>query len=237
MCALPRTVIVDVAWNPEIGKVVGAFREATNTTLLAETVDGEQVVYKPEAGQRPLWDFEAATLPVREWLTYLVSLSLSLRIVPQTALGDGPLGPGSIQRYVEPAGGVDVVALATSAHPSLWPVAVLDIVINNADRKLGHLLPGSGGTIWAIDHGLTFHAEEKLRTVLWAFGGITIPDSLRTGLATLRSDLTGELGERLSSHLGEGARAACVRRTDDLLAHPRHPHPPQDRPALPWPVV
>ncbi|MBT8203257.1 MAG: SCO1664 family protein [Acidimicrobiia bacterium] len=237
MCARPPTVTVDTSWNPEIAELVGAFREASNTTLLAETSEGDRVIYKPQAGQRPLWDFDATSLPAREWLTYLVSRSLGFEIVPETTLGEGPLGPGSIQRYVEPGRSVDLVALVNTADPSLWPVAVLDLVTNNADRKLGHLLPGPAGGFWAIDHGLTFHPEEKLRTVLWAFAGRAIPEPLRAGLAALRSDLTGRLGERLSAHLGAEAQSAVVERVDDLIADGRHPQPPEDRPALPWPVV
>ena len=225
------------AWKPEITEVLGVFRRASNATLLALTARGEKVIYKPTAGQQPLWDFDASTLAAREWLTYEASETLGIGVVPETTLGSGPMGPGSIQRYVEPDLNVDLVDLVNRSDPRLWPVAVLDIVTNNADRKLGHLLPDSAGDVWAIDHGLTFHADEKHRTVLWSFAGRRVPDELMSGLHALQSGLAGDLGAALESELDAHEADACRRRVEELLADPVHPAPPDDRPPLPWPMV
>jgi uncharacterized repeat protein (TIGR03843 family) len=224
------------AWNPEITEILGIFRRASNATLLAVTAAGEKVIYKPTAGQRPLWDFDPDTLAAREWLAYEVSQALGAGVVPETILGTGPMGPGSIQRYVEPDLEVDLVAMVNDADRRLWPIAVLDIVINNADRKLGHLLPDHGGVVWAIDHGLTFHSDEKLRTVLWVFSGRPLPDDVRVGLGALGAALTGQLGRTLRRELGGHEADAIGRRVRDLQDDPVHPPPPDDRPPLPWPL-
>ena len=223
-----------VTWAPEISEVVGRFVDASNATLLARTVSGDKVVYKPTAGERPLWDFPIETLAAREVLTYEVAAALELDIVPETVLGDGPYGVGAIQRFIDIDPTFDPVAAVQSGSADLWPLAVLDIVTNNADRKLGHVI-SDGRRLLGIDHGLTFHPEDKLRTVLWGWSGQAIPDELVTSLTGLQLAISGELGDRVEALLGAEERVALTERLVELLASPVHPHPPTDRPPMPWP--
>jgi hypothetical protein len=218
-----------------VDELVGRFTEASNTTLLARA-EGRLVIYKPTAGNRPLWDFDVDTLAAREVLTFEVAAAMGLDVVPRTVLGDGPLGPGAVQEYVDADEAFDPLALVRSGADDLWPVAVLDLVTNNADRKLGHLLRDrSSGGLRAIDHGLTFHHEDKLRTVLWCFAGVAIPADLCAGLERLRSALESGLAGRVSVAIGPDDAAALSARVDHLLADPVHPGPPTDRPPVPWP--
>ncbi len=227
-------IVPDVVWQPVIAEVVGRFVEASNATLLAKTATGEQVVYKPTAGERPLWDFPIETLAAREVLTYEVSAALGYDMVPETVLGDGPYGPGAIQRFIDIDPAFDPVATVQSGSGDLWPLAVLDIVTNNADRKLGHLI-SDGERLLGIDHGLTFHPDDKLRTVLWGFSGQPLSAEVVTALTRLQIAITNELGERVENLLGDNERGALASRVAALLADPVHPQPPTDRPPLPWP--
>lgn len=222
------------AWRPEITEVVGRFVDASNATLLAMTAAGEKVVYKPTAGERPLWDFSIETLAAREVLTYEVSQAMGSAIVPETVLGDGPYGPGSIQRFIEIDDSFDPVAAVREPSAELWPIALLDLVTNNADRKLGHLV-SDGGRILGIDHGLTFHPEDKLRTVLWVFSDQSFPPSEHNSLLQLNRALLDGLADRVAGLLGEEELDALQSRIDGLLVRPVHPPPPADRPPLPWP--
>jgi len=227
--------ITEPEWEPIVSTVEGRFVEASNATLLGTTSDGEQVIYKPVAGARPLWDFDAATLALREVWTYRIDRMLGFGVVPETVMGSGPFGRGAIQRFVDAAADQAVVDLINSGAESVWPIAVLDIVVNNADRKVGHVLRSSSGRLWAIDHGLTFHAEDKLRTVLWGFSGRRLPDEALEALAGLDSELGAQLGERFAEELGGAELHALRLRVARLLADRRHPEPPEDRPAVPWP--
>ncbi len=225
---------VTAPWQPLISEVVGRFVDASNATLLATTDDGAKVVYKPTAGERPLWDFTVESLAVREVLTYEVALAMGYDIVPQTVLGDGPYGPGAIQRFIDIASEFDPIAVVESGSDLLWPIAVLDIVTNNADRKLGHLI-SDGRRLLGIDHGLTFHPEDKLRTVLWQFSGAALPAQERLALEHLTTALADSLGDRVEELLGLEERTALESRVQGLRESPMHPQPPRDRPPLPWP--
>jgi len=155
-------------------RVVGRLVDASNATLLCEIGEDEsafQVIYKPIAGERALWDFPEGELAKREVAAYLVSEALSLKIVPETIFREGPFGPGSVQRWIEIDQSVDVVPLAQGDHRSIRKMALLDVLINNTDRKFGHILPTVEGEIFGCDHGVTFHSEDKLRTVIWQFAG------------------------------------------------------------------
>jgi len=211
---------------------------ASNATLLAMDGDGGQWVYKPERGESQLWDFPWRSLANREVLTYEVASAMQVDLVPETVLADGPLGPGSAQKFVNEDFDFDPRPLfAPELDLRLWPVAVLDLVTNNADRKIGHLIREVGGErLWAIDHGLTFHPEPKLRTVLWGFGGQPIPDALVSAVKGLRSQLAQTLGSRVEQLLSGGEAEAVAARVDFLLENPIHPWPPDDRPAVPWPI-
>jgi hypothetical protein len=208
---------LNAAWQPEIAEVVGRFVDASNATLLARTTTGEQVVYKPTAGERPLWDFTIESLAAREVLTYEVARAMGEEIVPETILGDGPYGPGSVQRFVDIDPEFDPVSEVQSGSARLWSIAVLDLVANNADRKLGHLI--SDGT----------------RTVLWGFSERRLPPEQISGLRQLRSALADGLGERVEDLLSAEERHALEARVEALLESPVHPAPPSDRPPLPWP--
>lgn len=220
----------------ELTEIIGEFVSASNLTLLAIDAAGAKWVYKAERAMTELWDFDARTLPRREVAAFLLSEALGFDLVPQTALADGPLGPGSAQRFIEADEEFDPRPLfLPTVSESLWPLAILDIISNNADRKLGHLL-SENGHLWAIDNGLTFHPEPKLRTVLWGLAGQQLPNEHLRALADLDVALTGDLGALLSAHLDPSAIAALKRRMADLLSTGVHPSPPTDRPAVPWPV-
>jgi hypothetical protein len=222
-------------WRPVVASLEGRFVSASNATFLGTTVAGDVVVYKPAAGERPLWDFPAESLAPREVLTYAMSEAMGLGVVPETALGEGPFGEGSVQRYVDIDEAFDPIRMLRDDPDALWPVALLDIVTNNADRKLGHILRTTSGSLTAIDNGLTFHVEDKLRTVLWHLEGRRMPDVLVAALEGAVAALAGPLGDEIEALPGGGARTATRRRIERLLRHPVHPPPPDDRPALPWP--
>ncbi|MFW2382086.1 MAG: SCO1664 family protein [Acidimicrobiales bacterium] len=226
--------LMTVPWQPVVADVVGRFVDASNATLLATTTDGVKVVYKPTAGERPLWDFTVESLAAREALTYEVSIALGYDIVPETVLGDGPYGPGAIQRFVDIAPDFDPIAVVESGATDLWPIALLDVVTNNADRKLGHLI-SDGNRLLGIDHGLTFHPEEKLRTVLWQFSGSALPAAEVAALKQLEIAVAGSLGTRVEELLGVEELESLTTRVQTLLDDPVHPDPPDDRPPLPWP--
>lgn len=192
------------------------------------------MIYKPVAGERPLSDFPSGTLAMREVVTYLIDQTLGFGLVPRTTMGDGPYGPGAVQRYVAHDAGFDPLPLVRAAHPVLWPMAILDLVCNNADRKLGHVLR-LGDSMVAVDHGLTFHTEDKLRTVLWGFAGLPFPPSLVGALEVLGIALAADLGTSIAERLTPAELGALQNRVNGLLADPVHPDPPTDRPPLPWP--
>lgn len=220
----------------EVGEVVGYLHGASNATLFAHLVDGTPVVYKPVRGETPLWDFPEETLAAREVLAHTVSERSGLAVVPETRWAEGPYGPGSAQRFVDEDPALDQRALL---HPvmdaRLWPIAVLDVVTNNADRKLGHVLPTTDGRLWAIDNALTFHPEAKLRTVLWGFAGRPLPNEMVEVLERLVGCLD-ELEDVVGSWLGPSEATMLRRRVLSLRTMARHPEPPVDRPPLPWPV-
>ena len=163
---------------------------------------------------------------------------MGIDIVPETVEAVGRLGRGSAQRFIDEDRRYDLRSLY-QPRPSdrLWPFAVFDLVANNADRKVGHVLPESGtGRLWGIDNGLTFHVEDKLRTVLWGFAGAPIPRDLVTGVERLAHALDTGLSDRVETLLSSPEAAALSDRVGDLLARPVHPYPPTDRPPVPWPV-
>ncbi|WP_432547268.1 SCO1664 family protein [Kineococcus sp. SYSU DK004] len=290
-------------------EVRGRLADASNATLYAVVreggagaQDGREVacVYKPVAGERPLWDFPDDTLARREVASYAVSAATGWDVVPPTVLRDGPLGPGSVQLWLtdessrapgeraaapgtpdedadpdlqdaedaedadevvlpDPGAGlVDITALRTAREgwftvlraedglgrpvalvhaddERLRRVAVLDVVLNNADRKGGHVLPGWGGAVHGVDHGLTFHVEPKLRTVLWGWAGDRLRPDEREVLARLAAELDGgRLGELLSDLLTVEEAVATLERVAALLDADRLPRPRGSR-TIPWP--
>jgi uncharacterized repeat protein (TIGR03843 family) len=251
-------------------KVEGRLTEASNATLYCTSVlktddreDSVTCVYKPIAGERPLWDFPDGTLAAREVAAYEVSAAAGWDLVPTTVMRDGPFGPGMCQQWIETAetdtahfltvlpqdgeheGWCPIVTveladdqLALLAHRDdvvLRRVALFDIVINNADRKGGHVLPGADGRLYAIDHGVSFHTEDKLRTLLWGFAGRQLTDEERDVLARIRGDET--LNERLMELLSEDEVAALRSRVEALLSAGVFPGPEDRRRPIPWPLI
>ncbi|MGD0555379.1 MAG: SCO1664 family protein [Streptosporangiaceae bacterium] len=223
--------------------VEGRLVEASNATLYCTVRSGGEpvaCVYKPVAGERPLWDFPTGTLAGREVAAYAVSRTSGWDIVPPTVMRDGPYGPGMCQLWIEPDPSVDTIALARRTdHAGLREMAVFDAVINNADRKIGHLLPVSGGHLYGCDHGVCFAEDYKLRTVLWQWRGRTLPRRSVEVLRGLQSELAegAPLASELGRWLTEGEVAATRIRVQKLLKHRVHPYPPEDWPAIPWPPV
>ncbi|MET8013293.1 SCO1664 family protein [Streptomyces sp. NPDC005271] len=271
--------------------VRGRVREASNAVLYC-TVEHQghsaPCVYKPVAGERPLWDFPDGTLAQREVAAYEISEVTGWGLVPPTVLRDGPYGQGMCQLWVEvatdghPDGsgngsgegsgdgggeieGPELLALVEGDEPGpgwkavgfaevgegrtallvhaddvrLRRLAVLDAVINNGDRKGGHLLPAAGGRLYAIDHGVTFNADDKLRTLLWGWAGEPLPDDVLEVLGRLTDQLAegGPLSARLAELITEAEIKALRARVATLLRTKVHPEPSGQWPAIPWPPV
>lgn len=232
--------------NRGLISIKGEFLWGSNYTFLVEIEwEGEHwpAVYKPTRGERPLWDFPPATLAKREVAAYLVSQSLGWDLVPPTVYRRrAPFGPGSIQLFVEHDPEYHYFTFSAEDRQRLRPVALFDIVINNADRKGGHILKDTQGRLWLIDHGICFHVEDKLRTVVWDFAGEPIPSNLCSDLSRLLDEL-GEtnsvtpLVRTLSSYLHRDEIQALRQRVKRLLAEGHFPLPDPYRRAMPWPRI
>lgn len=253
-------------------KVLGRIRSASNATFLCEAQRGDDTahcVYKPVAGEQPLWDFPDGTLAGREYGAFMISAALGWNIVPHTIIRDGPAGTGMLQLWIEqpdddnedqPSGPdlVDLcpvdsvptgylsavraydytgeeVRLVHADNPRLRQMAVFDVIVNNADRKGGHILNGLDGQVYGVDHGLALHVQDKLRTVLWGWAGKPIDDQTLDDLADLEKILGSALGSELREHITAAELAALRRRVRALLDDPVMPSPERSRP-LPWPA-
>ena len=164
----------------------------SNYTFLAQLQLGEQTglaIYKPRDGESPLWDFPSGTLYKREYATYLLDEFLGWNLVPPTVIRDGPYGIGSVQQYVEHDPKRNYYNMADANVGQLKTIACFDLVANSTDRKANHILEDVDGKLWSIDHGLTFHADTKIRTVIWDFCGQLIPKRLLNRVAKLRDEL------------------------------------------------
>jgi uncharacterized repeat protein (TIGR03843 family) len=242
MSTLPDEIILSALLRGDV-TLKGEFTWGYNYTFLTQVKDGEiefLAVYKPQEGEQPLWDFPDNTLAHREVAAYLVSQALGWDFVPPTVFrGDGPFGPGSLQLFIDYDPEYHFFTFREADRQRLRPVALFDLIINNADRKGGHIFFGSDDRIWLIDHGLCFHVEEKLRTVIWDFAGESIPEDLLLDVKHFRGmlDLAGEFHPVLERHLTLEELAAMADRTDQLLASGCFPSPPDDRRAYPFPPV
>jgi uncharacterized repeat protein (TIGR03843 family) len=220
-------------------EVTGRLVDASNASLFGTlTRDGvaASCVYKPVVGERPLWDFPDGTLAAREVAAHAVSEAAGWGIVPPTVMrDDGPFGPGMCQLWIDVDDEVDLLALVRSAHPLLRRMAVFDAVVNNADRKGGHLLPTRDGHVYGVDHGVCFAVPDKLRTVLWQWRGRPPPPDVTETLARLESALAGPLGVTLGALLDPAEVEATRRRVHQLRTTGVHPVPRDEWPALPWP--
>ncbi|WP_438672246.1 SCO1664 family protein [Solihabitans fulvus] len=246
-------------------EVQGRMVDASNATLFCGiSLDGveAQCVYKPVRGERPLWDFPDGTLAGREVASYLISEASGLHVVPPTILRPGPFGPGMVQLWVETHEGEDLVdvvpeaelregwravlhahdrfgspaVLAHANHPGLALMAAFDVVVNNADRKGGHVLHTPDGAVYGVDHGICLHTENKLRTVLWGWLGEPLPEPAVEALHRIRAGLDGALGEALSEHLTRAEVRALTERVEKLSAEGVFPEPSDEWPAIPWPA-
>lgn len=219
-------------------EIEGRLVDASNATLFGKitTLEGPiSVVYKPIAGERPLWDFPDGNLASREVAAYRVSRN-RFDVVPLTVLRDGPFGTGAVQQWIEIAEGFDPVTFGTSQNAQLRKMVLFDVVINNTDRKFGHILLDSEGRLFGCDHGVSFHEEWKLRTVLWQFAGMVLTeeeiDILRK---TKDSIMSGKLV--LNDLINNSEVSATLERINLLLKEKIFPQPDQDWPAVPWPPV
>jgi uncharacterized repeat protein (TIGR03843 family) len=242
--------------------VVGRIMPASNHTFLARLGDeGSQCVYKPSSGERPLWDFTDGTLARREYAAWVVSDHLGWDVVPPTVLRDGPAGPGMVQLWMDSEEGVDPVDVVPEGqapegflhvldatggrdepvelvHEDSEPLrrmAVFDIVTNNTDRKGGHVLPVTGGHRYGVDHGVCFHTDDKLRTVLWGWAGQRLSDAERAGVERVLDGLDGALRDRLEDLLTVREVDAIARRCQRLLRVGSFPVPAGGWPSIPWP--
>jgi hypothetical protein len=219
---------------------LGLMPRASNSTFLAEVSAGDRstlAVYKPREGETPLWDFPEGTLCNREVAAYVLARDLGWPPVPPTVLRDGPRGPGSVQLFIDADPREHYFTLREGRPDPFMAVALFDAVANNADRKGGHCLWASDGTIWLVDHGVCFSAEPKLRTVIWDFAGDPIPPGLLEDLRRLSGALrSGAARNSLLDLLSPEEVAATATRTERLVKTKRFPAPGPRR-AFPWPPV
>jgi uncharacterized repeat protein (TIGR03843 family) len=238
---LPEAVALELLAHGDL-EIRGRLVDASNATMYCD-ISGNGIeaacVYKPVAGERPLWDFPEGTLAGREIAAYTVSRTAGWNVVPPTVYRDGPFGPGMCQLWIDADTTVDLVALARrNDHSGLRRMAIFDAVVNNADRKIGHLLPAPDGHLYGCDHGVCFAAEYKLRTVLWQWRGKRLPGDAVAALRCLQASLAaGELGRELARWLTEDEVGATRQRIALLLEHKVYPFPPTDWPAVPWPPI
>lgn len=236
--AKPGLTPVEVALARGEMKISGRLVDATNATLLAKIIEEENeivCIYKPIAGERPLWDFSSGTLAHREYAAYLVSTFGNFDVVPLTILRDGPYGEGMVQQWITIDESLDMLEFFRRDEPTLRNIALFDAVINNTDRKIGHLLPDVHGKVYGCDHGVTFHTQDKLRTVLWQWAGQPLSESEVSQLQDLRNVLTLSLGQLLLTFLSSEELDALNMRLDRLLTLQTFPVPSDEWPAVPWP--
>lgn len=221
----------------------GQFLSGSNYTFLGDLAYQDlafQVVYKPVRGEQPLWDFPQGSLARREVAAYLVSEELGWDLVPPTVLRkDGPMGSGSVQLFVDHDPNRHYFNFDEDERQRLRPVVIFDLLLNNADRKGGHILRDADDHLWLIDHGLCFHSEDKLRTVVWDFSGEEIPTELMADVSKLIESL--QRGENLHHELLRFLRPsevnALLARARRLCEVGRFPPPPSTRRSYPWPPV
>ena len=236
--------VADACAHLEEGEVevLGLLPYSSNYVFLARVraeASETLAVYKPMRGERLLWDFPSGSLAAREVAAFLVSEAAGWCFVPPTVLRhDAPLGPGSLQLFVEHDPERHYFALMDERRDDFAPFAAFDVAINNADRKAGHVLEDAQSRLWAVDHGVSFHMHPKLRTVIWEFADQPLGPVVRSRLETLGAELADQtrLGGELASLLSPGESSATLSRVEALLVEDRFPPPGHDRP-LPWPLI
>ena len=217
--------------------VTGRLVDASNATLFGQVTHGEEsmnCIYKPIAGERPLWDFPEGSLAHREYAAYVLSDRLGFDVVPLTILRDGPYGFGMVQEWIDIDESIDLAHFFSSDDPALRSMAIFDAIINNTDRKIGHLLPSPSGHLYGCDHGVTFHSHDKLRTVLWQWSGDALTDVELSMLRKTLKKLDDEID--LSPYLTQEELLALTLRVQRLITTAVMPTPNPDWPAVPWPA-
>jgi uncharacterized repeat protein (TIGR03843 family) len=222
--------------------VAGRLVDASNATLFCELkLENEfnevrKVVYKPIAGERPLWDFPDGNLAGREVAAYIVSEIAGFGLVPTTVMRDGPFGPGAVQEWIDVDSDLDVIAFAQSDDPRLRALALFDFVINNTDRKFGHVLLDQHGVLFGCDHGVSFHRDLKLRTVIWQFAGLEMDQAEKAQIQNVLADFK-TLERSVSPYITNEEIDALKMRLETLSRNPHFPYPNPNWPAIPWPPV
>ena len=213
-------------------EVIGRLVDASNASLLCQLPSGKQVVYKPIAGERPLWDFPDGDLASREVAAFYIDQVLGFQIVPNTVMRDGPFGPGAVQEWIDIDPAIDVVSMASSENTKIRSMSLLDCILNNTDRKFGHILIKSNEEIFGCDHGVTINSDPKLRTVLWQFAGMHLTDIEITSLSKLAKSLDLDY---LQTLITSEEITALLHRVDSLLEASSFPDPNPNWPPVPWP--
>jgi uncharacterized repeat protein (TIGR03843 family) len=220
--------------------VEGRLVDASNATLFGKVLTSDQssfsVVYKPIAGERALWDFANGNLASREVASHLISEVGQFNCVPLTVMRDGPFGMGAVQQWIDLDPNLDLIAIGQRSTPAIRNLALFDVVINNTDRKFGHILPISESEILGCDHGLTFHEEFKLRTVLWQYAGQELDKEEISKLESLKRRISGDIGASLGELITKDEIESLLERIEMLISE-GFPYPSEQWPAVPWPPV
>ena len=220
--------------------VEGRLVDASNATLFGKVLTSDQssfsVVYKPIAGERALWDFADGNLASREVAAYLISEAGQFNCVPLTVMRDGPFGLGAVQQWIDLDPDLDLIAIGQQSTPPIRNLALFDVVINNTDRKFGHILPISDSEILGCDHGLTFHEEFKLRTVLWQYAGQELAKDEVSKLELLKLRIGSDIAAALGELITKDEIDSLLERIDMLISE-GFPFPSEQWPAVPWPPV
>ncbi len=220
--------------------VEGRLVDASNATLFGRVLTSDKssfaVVYKPIAGERALWDFADGNLASREVASYLISEIGQFNCVPLTVMRDGPFGMGAVQQWIDLSPDLDLIAIGQQSIPAIRNIALFDVVINNTDRKFGHILPISDSEILGCDHGLTFHEEFKLRTVLWQYAGQQLVEDEIKKLAALKVRIGGDSLAAFEELITKDEIDSLLERIDMLISE-GFPYPSEQWPAVPWPPV
>lgn len=218
--------------------IEGRLVDASNATLFGQVTSQKEdifsVVYKPIAGERPLWDFPDGNLAQREVASFLLSRAGNFNCVPTTVLREGPFGLGAVQQWIDINDAIDLIELGQSHEASIRNIALFDVVVNNTDRKFGHLLPVTREAVFGCDHGVTFHEEFKLRSVIWQFAGLSLTESESAQLAIIKRfiDEDQEFRSMLTSR-----EVNAIHQRIEKLEIEGFPSPSNEWPAIPWPPV
>ena len=218
-------------------EVTGRLVDASNATLYANCTFNDStipVIYKPVAGERPLWDFQDGNLAQREFAAYLISELGDFGVVPPTVLREGPFGTGMVQQWIDINEGIDLAMFYREDNSQLRKMALFDAVVNNTDRKIGHLLPISEDLVHGCDHGVTFHEDDKLRTVLWQWADKPLTDEETEQLERLEVAVAGD-AEQILNLISHNEYTSLLARINRLLSEKKFPSPSDEWPAVPWP--